>query len=207
MPYTYEQAKKKDFYRNVQDADEQKHLKALEEERARAAISGSALDALNPLRDENGFLLSYEDPKKPGETLTEEYQFVRLGVQQKSSIAVDVIRHFGDDLQFLEIMPKEPDGETTTQEELDSLKADLTIKIEEQDILNQQIDITGKQLQNTIAEQNEQDIPFPDIEDDLEDLEVRREEVRKQVERMTVDTKANKVSDKVQEEISKTVGS
>ena len=31
MPYTYEQAKGKDFYRNVQDADEQKHLKALEE--------------------------------------------------------------------------------------------------------------------------------------------------------------------------------
>ena len=31
MPYTYAQAKKKDFYRNVQDADEQKHLKALEE--------------------------------------------------------------------------------------------------------------------------------------------------------------------------------
>ena len=65
-------ARKKDFYKNVQDADEQKHLKALEEEKNRAAISGSALDALNPLRDENGFLLSYEDPKRPGETLTEE---------------------------------------------------------------------------------------------------------------------------------------
>ena len=30
MPLTYEQAKKKDFYRNIQDADERKHLKALE---------------------------------------------------------------------------------------------------------------------------------------------------------------------------------
>ena len=74
-------------------------------------------------------------------------------------------------------------------------------------ILNQQIDITGKQLQNTIAEQNELSIPFPDIEDDIEDLEVRREEVRKQVERMTVDSKSNKISDKIQEEITKTVGS
>ena len=129
MPYTYAQAKKKDFYRNVQDADEQKHLKALEEEKNRAAISGSALDALNPLRDENGFLISYEDPKDPGETLTEEYQYVRIGVEQKASLAEDVIRHFGDDLQFLELRPKEIEEATTTQEELNLLKKDLEQKI------------------------------------------------------------------------------
>ena len=39
MPYTYAQAKKKDFYRNVQDADEQKHLKALEEEKNKELLN------------------------------------------------------------------------------------------------------------------------------------------------------------------------
>ena len=57
MPYTIKRARKKDFYKNVQDADEQKHLKKVEEERKRAQISGSALDATDPLRDERGYLL------------------------------------------------------------------------------------------------------------------------------------------------------
>ena len=63
MPYTIKQARNTDYYKNVQDADEHKLLKSLEEEKKRAAISGSALDATDPLRDDNGYLLSYEDPK------------------------------------------------------------------------------------------------------------------------------------------------
>lgn len=207
MPYTYEQAKGKDFYRNVQDADEQKHLKALEEEKNRAAISGSALDALNPLRDENGFLLSYEDPKQPGETLTEEYQYVRIGVEQKASITADVIRHFGDDLQFLELMPKEIEDATTTQEELNQLKKDLQGKIEEQDLLNQELDITGKKLQNTIAIQNEQEIPFPNLDEETEQLQADRDAARERIAKIFGGGKlAKKIADKVAREIKKTTG-
>ena len=207
MPYTYEQAKGKDFYRNVQDADEQKHLKALEEEKNRAAISGSALDALNPLRDENGFLLSYEDPKQPGETLTEEYQYVRIGVEQKASITADVIRHFGDDLQFLELMPKEIEDATTTQEELNQLKKDLQGKIEEQDLLNQELDITGKKLQNTIAIQNEQEIPFPNLDEETEQLQADRDDARERIAKIFGSGKlAKKIADKVAREIKKTTG-
>ena len=66
MPYTIKQARSSDFYKNVQDSDEQKQLKKIQEETQRAAISGSALDATDPLRDENGFLLSFEDPQNPG---------------------------------------------------------------------------------------------------------------------------------------------
>jgi len=207
MPLTYEQAKKKDFYRNVQDADERKHLKALEEEKNRAAISGSALDALNPLRDENGFLLSYEDPKNPGETLTEEYQYVRIGVEQKASITADVIRHFGDDLQFLELMPKEIEEATTTQEELNQLKKDLQGKIEEQDLLNQELDITGKKLQNTIAIQNEQEIPFPNLDEETEQLQADRDAAREKIAKIFGKGKlAKKIADKVAKEIKKTTG-
>ena len=207
MPYTYEQAKGKDFYRNVQDADEQKHLKALEEEKNRAAISGSALDALNPLRDENGFLLSYEDPKQPGETLTEEYQYVRIGVEQKASITADVIRHFGDDLQFLELMPKEIEDATTTQEELNQLKKDLQGKIEEQDLLNQELDITGKKLQNTIAIQNEQEIPFPNLDEETEQLQADRDAARERIAKIFGGGKlVKKKADKVAKEIKKTTG-
>jgi len=207
MPLTYEQAKKKDFYRNIQDADERKHLKALEEEKNRAAISGSALDALNPLRDENGFLLSYEDPKNPGETLTEEYQYVRIGVEQKASITADVIRHFGDDLQFLELMPKEIEEATTTQEELNQLKKDLQGKIEEQDLLNQELDITGKKLQNTIAVQNEQEIPFPNLDEETEQLQADRDAAREKIAKIFGKGKlAKKIADKVAKEIKKTTG-
>ncbi len=207
MPLTYEQAKKKDFYRNIQDADERKHLKALEEEKNRAAISGSALDALNPLRDENGFLLSYEDPKNPGETLTEEYQYVRIGVEQKASITADVIRHFGDDLQFLELMPKEIEEATTSQEELNQLKKDLQGKIEEQDLLNQELDITGKKLQNTIAIQNEQEIPFPNLDEETEQLQADRDAAREKIAKIFGKGKlAKKIADKVAKEIKKTTG-
>lgn len=208
MPLTYEQAKGKDFYRNVQDADEQKHLKALEEEKNRAAISGSALDALNPLRDENGFLLSYEDPKQPGETLTEEYQYVRIGVEQKASITADVIRHFGDDLQFLELMPKEIEEATTSQEELNQLKKDLQGKIEEQDLLNQELDITGKKLQNTIAVQNEQELPFPNVDDEAQELQANKDEAREKIAKLFGDdSKLGKnIADKVAKAIKKTTG-
>ena len=208
MPYTYEQAKGKDFYRNVQDADEQKHLKALEEEKNRAAISGSALDALNPLRDENGFLLSYEDPKQPGETLTEEYQYVRIGVEQKASITADVIRHFGDDLQFLELMPKEIEDATTTQEELNQLKKDLQGKIEEQDLLNQELDITGKKLQNTIAVQNDQEIPFPNVDEETQELQANKDAAREKIAKLFGSNSkfAKNIADKVAREIKKTTG-
>ncbi len=208
MPYTYEQAKGKDFYRNVQDADEQKHLKALEEEKNRAAISGSALDALNPLRDENGFLLSYEDPKQPGETLTEEYQYVRIGVEQKASITADVIRHFGDDLQFLELMPKEIEDATTTQEELNQLKKDLQGKIEEQDLLNQELDITGKKLQNTIAVQNDQEIPFPNVDEETQELQANKDAAREKIAKLFGSNSkfAKNIADKVAKAIKKTTG-
>jgi hypothetical protein len=209
MPYTYAQAKKKDFYRNVQDADEQKHLKALEEEKNRAAISGSALDALNPLRDENGFLLSYEDPKRPGETLTEEYQYVRIGVEQKASITADVVRHFGDDLQFLEIIPKEIEEPTVTEEELNLLKKDLQGKIEEQDLLNQELDITGKRLQNTIAEQNDQDLPFPELDEEAAELQANKEAAKAKVEKLLGSFGgkfAQKIADKVAKKLKETTG-
>ena len=55
MPYRYSKARSSDYYKNVQDADEHKLLKSLEEEKKRAAISGSALDATDPLRDDNGY--------------------------------------------------------------------------------------------------------------------------------------------------------
>tara|TARA_Y100000592_G_C5272242_1_gene222397 strand:- start:191 stop:514 length:324 start_codon:yes stop_codon:yes gene_type:complete len=85
MPYTIEKARSSEFYKNVQDSDEQKQLKKIQEETKRAAMSGSALDATDPLRDENGFLLSFENPKDPGSSYEEPFQYVRLAVTQKSS--------------------------------------------------------------------------------------------------------------------------
>ena len=63
MPYTSEQIRRSDYYINVEDADKRKHLKLVQEESQRLNISGS-IDATNPLRDEDGTLLSLENPDK-----------------------------------------------------------------------------------------------------------------------------------------------
>ena len=122
-------------------------------------------------------MLSYEDPKKPGQTLTEDYQYVRLNVEQKSATTGDTIRHFGDDLQFLEIMPREIEEPIMTEAELNLMKTDLRSKIEEQDILNQTLDVTMKQLQNSIAVTNELPEPYPNVEEELANIQANKEEI------------------------------
>ena len=210
MPLTYEQAKSRDFYRNIQDADEQKHLKAVEEEKNRAAISGSAIDALNPLRDENGFLLSYEDPNEPGKTLTEDYQYVRLNVEQKSSATGDTIRHFGDDLQFLEIMPRATEEPIMTEAELNLMKTDLRSKIEEQDILNQTLDVTMKQLQNSIAVTNDLPEPYSNVDEELANIQASREEISERAKNasglLDSEKQGKKTADAVTNLLAKTTG-
>ena len=54
MPLTYEQAKKQDFYRNVQDADEQKHLKALDKKMKDAVIK--TILETNTLKNKPNFI-------------------------------------------------------------------------------------------------------------------------------------------------------
>ena len=155
MPYTIKQARNTDYYKNVQDADEHKLLKSLEEEKKRAAISGSALDATDPLRDDNGYLLSYEDPKNPGSSMEQEHQYVRLPVVQKSSDRETFIKFFGPEEMggnglsmfnelLSEIPPEEPE---VTPPELEGMRIELQAKLDAQDELNATLDETITELQ------------------------------------------------------------
>ena len=157
MPYTIKQARKTDYYKNVQDADEHKLLKHLEEEKKRAAMSGSALDATDPLRDDRGFLLSYEDPKNPGASMEKEHQYVRLPVVQKSSNKDLWLKFFGPEgiggnekgifREIEGMIPSPPVEPEVTPPELEGMRIELQAKIDAQDELNETLNETIDELQ------------------------------------------------------------
>lgn len=159
MPYTIKQAKKKDFYRNVQDADEQKHLKRLEEDKKRAQISGSAIDATNPLRDDEGFLLSYEDPyniSRSGKpiSLEEPFQYVRIPLTQKSSTYSLFYKFIDDKNKFTEFLPNivEEEAPEVTPAELETLRTQLETDVATQQELNTTLETEIANLQQRIQD-------------------------------------------------------
>ena len=164
MPYRYSKARSSEYYKTVQDADEHKLLKSLEEDTKRAAISGSALDATDPLRDNNGYLLSYEDPKNPGNSMEQPFQYVRLPVVQKSSNKKLWLKFFGPEEIggnekgiFKEIegmMPSPPAVPAITPPELEGMRIELQQKIDAQDELNITLDETITDLQAKLEEDN-----------------------------------------------------
>jgi len=159
MPYTIKEARNTEYYKNVQDADEHKLLKSLEEEKKRAAISGSALDATSPLRDDNDILLSYEDPKNPGNSMEQEHQYVRLQIVQKSSDKETFLKFFGSEefggngaSVFSEIVPVVvPEEPVITQPELEGMQEALQQQIDTQTVLNTTLTETIEELQTELA--------------------------------------------------------
>jgi len=155
MPYIFNQTakKKSPYYAKVIEADKAKQLKAAEEAKKRMEISGSIVDATNPIRDENGFLLSYESPDKQGQSIEEDYQLVRLQVRQNSGTTDRVIKFFGDDIQFLEIFPRENEEEENDVD-IDALQAELDGEIERNQVLNNSLTDAINGLNKKIAEMN-----------------------------------------------------
>ena len=152
MPYIFNQTakKKSPYYAKVIEADKAKQLKAAEEAKKRMEISGSIVDATNPIRDENGFLLSYESPDKQGQSIEEDYQLVRLQVRQNSGTTDRVIKFFGNDVQFLEIFPRENEEEENDVD-IDALQAELDGEIERNQVLNNSLTDAINGLNKKIA--------------------------------------------------------
>lgn len=156
MPLTIKQARKSEFYQNVADADERKQLKAIQEALSRMQISGSSPDSTNPLRDENNVLLSYENPSRPGESLEEPFQYVRLKVRQKSTQVSDYLKYLGEDIIFKEILPQKAVNEDITDEtEINLLAEELVTAIETQQELNSGLASSINSLNAKIAEDND----------------------------------------------------
>ena len=77
MPYLpSEAAKKSEIYNNILNGSEIEYQKEIDFLKEQQQISGS-LDANTPLRDDDGFLVSFES-KEAGVALEEEFEEVRL---------------------------------------------------------------------------------------------------------------------------------
>ena len=83
MPYLPSQARlKSDTYKNILDSDITEQQEKVLDLLAKQQISGS-VDANNPTRDENGFLVSIEDPANPGQAAEGITESVRIENKQQ----------------------------------------------------------------------------------------------------------------------------
>ena len=83
MPYLPSQARlKSDAYQKILDADITEQDEKLRDLIAKQQVSGS-VDANNPTRDEDGFLVSIEDPRNPGQAAEGITESVRIENKQQ----------------------------------------------------------------------------------------------------------------------------
>ena len=199
MPLTIKQARKSEFYQNVADADERKQLKAIQEALSRMQISGSSPDSTNPLRDDNNILLSYEDPNRPGESLEEPFQYVRLKVRQKSTQVADYLKYLGEDIIFKEIFPqKAVDEDITDETEINLLAEELVTALEEQQELNSGLAGAINSLNAKIADEN--DVP-PGEEVQVAETSERARKLIEKIQESKLLSKVVKNSKKLQKKI------
>jgi len=106
MPYTSEELKKRPSYQNIIDADKNELKKFFEDEELKAQQSGSTLDAVQTLRDEEGFILSYEDPDNLGNTMKSSIQKIRIPMEYAQSDIEQVQIKLKEERTFSEFRPK-----------------------------------------------------------------------------------------------------
>lgn len=147
MPYRLnsKEAFKYDYYKNIFEADKTEQLRLADKDFKRMNISGSTLDATQPIRDDNGVLISYENPEDSTKSVEEPYQYVRLNINQKVGTTKNVLKFFGNDLQITDIFPKVPESKEV--QDIDNIVSpELQTEIDTFKNLN-------NELQNKINEQ------------------------------------------------------
>jgi len=83
MPYLPSSARKKSlYYQKLLDADIIEQEDIFRDLKLKQEVSGSR-DAVEPLRDENGDLISIESPKELGKSINEKFDIVRLENRQQ----------------------------------------------------------------------------------------------------------------------------
>ncbi len=106
MPYSIEELKSKPSYQNIVDADKNEQKKFFEDEEIKAQQSGSTLEAVQTLRDADGFILSYEDPDNLGKTMPSSIQKVRLPMEYINTVDSEIFKKLGQDRKFSDFRPK-----------------------------------------------------------------------------------------------------
>ena len=83
MPYLPSSARNKsEYYRKLLDADVIEQNNLIKELELKQNISGS-IDALNPTRDDDGYVVSIEDPSNPGQAAETINESVRIENKQQ----------------------------------------------------------------------------------------------------------------------------
>ncbi len=117
MPYFPSEAKKKsELYDNVLSGDVLEYQNEIEDLKKSLNISGSVVDAKQPLRDSSGVLQSFES-RVDGVSLEEDFQQVRLENKQQFFVGEldNSFSFFFDDSQQGEEVT---DSDTTTEEQI-----------------------------------------------------------------------------------------
>jgi|TARA_R100000231_G_scaffold138428_2_gene116767 hypothetical protein len=117
MPYLPSEAKKKsELYDNVLSGDVLEYQNEIEDLKKSLNISGSVVDAKQPLRDSSGVLQSFES-RVDGVSLEEDFQQVRLENKQQFFVGEldNSFSFFFDDSQQGEEVT---DSDTTTEEQI-----------------------------------------------------------------------------------------
>ena len=117
MPYLPSDAKKKsELYDNVLSGDVLEYQNEIEDLKKSLNISGSVVDAKQPLRDSSGVLQSFES-RVDGVSLEEDFQQVRLENKQQFFVGEldNSFSFFFDDSQQGEEVT---DSDTTTEEQI-----------------------------------------------------------------------------------------
>jgi len=128
MPYLREQAKKKsELYENILSGDVLEYQNEIEDLKKSLNISGSVVDAKQPLRDSSGVLQSFES-RVDGVSLEEDFQQVRLENKQQFFVGEldNSFSFFFDDNQQGEEVT---DSDTTTEEQISTEQVEFQATI------------------------------------------------------------------------------
>tara|TARA_R100000027_G_scaffold57078_1_gene46575 strand:- start:8 stop:727 length:720 start_codon:yes stop_codon:yes gene_type:complete len=128
MPYLPSEAKKKsELYDNVLSGDVLEYQNEIEDLKKSLNISGSVVDAKQPLRDSSGVLQSFES-RVDGVSLEEDFQQVRLENKQQFFVGEldNSFSFFFDDNQQGEEVT---DSDTTTEEQISTEQVEFQATI------------------------------------------------------------------------------
>jgi len=139
MPYSIEELKNKPSYQNIIEADKNDLKKYFEDEELRAQQSGSTMEAVKTLRDEEGFILSYESPFEEGKTMPSPIQKVRLPMVYPNAVTEQLRSKLSKEREFSEFIPRkfwppEPPAEEDDNEPFTEKEAEENVKKQEKEI-------------------------------------------------------------------------
>ena len=142
MPYSIEELKSKPSYQNIIDADKNELKKYFEDEELKAQQSGSTIEAVQTLRDEEGFILSYESPFEEGKTMPSSIQKVRLPMVYPNAVTDQLRSKLSKEREFSEFIPRkfwpaEPPAEEDDKEPFTEKEAEENVKAQEEQIVKE----------------------------------------------------------------------